>query len=702
MMRYWWLVAPLVGAFVLASCGGLQTEVVEQGDVAVALAPNRVVDATDENFAAMATPGYWVDYGASAYGETWVCWPIATEPSASDFRLVYTPPGYTWRLGVVTKGSTHHIFENPFPVQGDVFETGGFDQVIACKVFDGAEKGALLVRKKDAGTTYLAGAVFTVEPGGYVMTEIEPGIHCLAGLAIQEYTVTETTPPPGYEGDPTPRTLTPVAGTDCASNRPTDWVVFVNTPVPGTVKVYKVDGAGAPLAGATFRLTGPADYDESCTTALPDAACVFGGLAFGSYTLDEEGLPDGYTLGDVTLAGVGAVSLPNVFEVGLGSEPGEGKTFTFTVENLPEEEEDLDVTKTVVTSFKRTHDWSIAKSVDPGSFYLTFDGAGDGTATWTIDVTYEGYQDSDFNVSGEITIENVGGLDAVITSVADVLAEAPIDVDCGVTFPYTLPVGETLTCTYDEDGYVEGDNEVTVTTERDTYGYSKAIAWGAPAPELHKTVTVVDESDLLGTQTLGTLTAPNGDRFTYTEDFAWADYGHDECGAYTYRNTAKVKGDGGVVLDFDTAELDVEIPCLEFAGETAWAANGDDPLELPYNPDHGGNWATYVVYSGAEKTTTLFAGQHMDAGRVTFSAPADGMITVTVAMDAAWAFEDVFENLKVQDYASAPSGNPSPGLFDHKLDCDVAESSCSIVVPENGYYGVHVNVGRWVPVVDGD
>jgi hypothetical protein len=40
----------------------------------------------------------------------------------------------------------------------------------------------------------------------------------------------------------------------------------------------------------------------------------------------------------------------------------------------------------------------------------------------------------------------------VITAVDDVLAGDPIDVDCGVTFPYMLPVGETLICTYSEDG----------------------------------------------------------------------------------------------------------------------------------------------------------------------------------------------------------------------------------------------------------
>jgi len=135
---------------------------------------------------------------------------------------------------------------------------------------------------------------------------------------------------------------------------------------------------------------------------------------------------------------------------------------------------------------------------------------------------------------------------------------------------------------------------------------------------------------------------------------------------------------------------------LVFKGETAWAANGDEALQLAYSGLEPGNWATYVEY--AEKTTTLFAGRTMNAGSVTFSAVADGKITITVNLGPDWGFEDVSENLKVQDYATEPSGNPAPGLFAHKKTCPDALDpyTCSIVVPANAFYGVHVNVGTWV------
>ena len=128
----------------------------------------------------------------------------------------------------------------------------------------------------------------------------------------------------------------------------------------------------------------------------------------------------------------------------------------------------------------------------------------------------------------------------------------------------------------------------------------------------------------------------------------------------------------------------------EFYGETAWAANGNVPLELRYVTR--GNWATYVAYSG-EKTTTLFAGQTVPVGTVHFSTVSDGRVTITINLTGAWEFEGVSENIKVQDYATAPNKNPAPGRFDWKTTA--SGQSASITVPANSFYGVHVNVGEW-------
>jgi hypothetical protein len=362
----------------------------------------------------------------------------------------------------------------------------------------------------------------------------------------------------------------------------------------------------------------------------------------------------------------------------------------------------LKVTKTAKTKFIRTHDWKIKKSVDPAEMYLYVDGTGDGTATWAIDVLYKGYTDSDFRIYGTITIENVSATATkTITGVTDDLGIEdvdPFDVTCEdgdgvVEFPYDLEAGETITCDYSRDFETKpaasGTNTATVEVDgEDPYEATAEWAFGDPYMEVNETVDVVDVSELFGWVELGTVTAPHGDTFTYDKDFAWQDYGADTCGTFKYPNTAKLKS-GGEILKTASALLKVHVQCVQ--GETAWAANGDDPLENPYNPDDVGNWATYVEYV-ADKTTTVFAGQTIQVGTAHFSAAVDGWVTITIELSGAAFDPGAAENLKVQDYEEAPSGNPSPGGFDHKRFCDAGDPVCTILVPENAFYGVHLDV----------
>lgn len=129
-------------------------------------------------------------------------------------------------------------------------------------------------------------------------------------------------------------------------------------------------------------------------------------------------------------------------------------------------------------------------------------------------------------------------------------------------------------------------------------------------------------------------------------------------------------------------ECDEEPPPPDCEEETAWA---DGPRYTQQ-----GNWATYTPYNGVENTVTLYAGQTHVAGNVHFSAPSGGQVTITITLAPGWHFQNVAENVKIQDYASAPAGNPNPGGFDHKATA--ASSPFSIQVPQNNFYGVHVDV----------
>jgi hypothetical protein len=337
--------------------------------------------------------------------------------------------------------------------------------------------------------------------------------------------------------------------------------------------------------------------------------------------------------------------------------------------------EELTVDKTAETSFTREHKWDITKSVDTENGYthegfpkiwLYVDGSGDETATWTVDVTYEGYEDYGHNVSGDITIENTGTVTAVITAVDDVLGGTSIDVDCGVTFPYGLPVGETLICTYDEDGYVTDSNIVTVTTERDDYSASADIIWGGPTTEIDKTVNIEDISDLFGTVVLGSVTAPNGATFTYDKAFTWDGYGADLCGDYLYDNTATIVETGQSA----DATLKVNVQCYVY--ESAWAEGSGEGVNAEPFCDTFSNWGwTNQIGPGTYTGWTLWAAagqcdpsKGLDVGTVDVDYGGDGFVVVTYNLNSPYILKETHVYVDVEPFPFNPSGpTTAPGQY---------------------------------------
>ncbi len=139
-----------------------------------------------------------------------------------------------------------------------------------------------------------------------------------------------------------------------------------------------------------------------------------------------------------------------------------------------------------------------------------------------------------------------------------------------------------------------------------------------------------------------------------------------------------------------------------YEDETAWATGS--------RYVNKGNWATYTSYSSVLKSVVLFAGQTMDAGDVTFSAPNAGVVTISIELNPGWRFAlnvvgddngtPIFDNnIKVQNYDGKPAAkNPAPGLFAWKTFADGQFGQ--IDVPVGSYYGVHVDVEREVDCPD--
>ena len=107
----------------------------------------------------------------------------------------------------------------------------------------------------------------------------------------------------------------------------------------------------------------------------------------------------------------------------------------------------LHVSKTAETSFTREYEWGISKTVFPETWQL-FNGD-TGISQFTVAAERTISSDSDWAVSGVITIVNDTHEEATIESVTDEISGiGAVAVDCGVTFPHSLACGETLVCEY--------------------------------------------------------------------------------------------------------------------------------------------------------------------------------------------------------------------------------------------------------------
>ena len=139
----------------------------------------------------------------------------------------------------------------------------------------------------------------------------------------------------------------------------------------------------------------------------------------------------------------------------------------------------LGVTKDTDASFTTTcTTWAIDKSSDDINGHNLLLNVGQTyDYIYEVTVTNTGSSDSAWAVEGDIDVHNPAPIDATLNSVSDVIS-GPIvaDVDCGVTFPYTLVAGGTLECTYSADlpNANARTNTATATLQNHAYDHDSA------------------------------------------------------------------------------------------------------------------------------------------------------------------------------------------------------------------------------------
>ncbi|HET7419202.1 MAG TPA: hypothetical protein VFL27_02345, partial [Candidatus Dormibacteraeota bacterium] len=201
--------------------------------------------------------------------------------------------------------------------------------------------------------------------------------------------------------------------------------------------------------------------------------------------------------------------------------------------------EDLQVSKTATPSFTRTYTWTIAKSVNKNFF-----DAG-GTATYSVLVMETGWNDSNFQVSGLITVSNPNDWESITANVSDLIDHSGSCTVTGGTSLVIAPNGAVnvaYTCSFASNPG-SGTNTGTATWNASTFftpdGTASGTAhysFGAPTATINAVITVTDSFQ----GTLGTASATDTPPFTPTIFNYTRHFNPPSSGCVTINNTATI------------------------------------------------------------------------------------------------------------------------------------------------------------------
>jgi hypothetical protein len=336
----------------------------------------------------------------------------------------------------------------------------------------------------------------------------------------------------------------------------------------------------------------------------------------------------------------------------------------------------LDVTKTANTTFTRTFEWTIDKSVTPATWDL-FDGD-TGTSDWTVDVMKNAGTDSDWAVSGTITIENPSDLDATIESVTDAISGVgPATVDCGVTFPHLLAQGGTLVCTYDADLPDGTSRTNTATATLDT---SQVFTGEADVTFGDPTTVVTDTIDVTDTNGMSWNGITDDASFTYGQTFA--------CGANegTHDNTATITQTG----QSDDASVTVNCYDLEVTKDANPSFNRDFDWTIVKTVDPD-TLDMFVGESGTvEWTVTWTKGPAVDSGHTVSGSILIENDNPTLAADLTQVVDSISPGIAATVNCPAlivPAGGSLTCTYSSDLPDDATRTNTAMATQQNHDYG---------------
>ena len=159
---------------------------------------------------------------------------------------------------------------------------------------DSKKTGTLNITKIGNDGEKLSGAEFTVDgPNGYkqIVTTDKAGVATLNNIPWGTYEIKETKAPQGYKLNKEIQTITIGAATVEKQQN----ITIIDGKELGSLVITKEGPDKEKLAGATFEITGPNDFNKTVVTGK-DGTVSVNGLAWGSYEFKEIKAPQGYNL----------------------------------------------------------------------------------------------------------------------------------------------------------------------------------------------------------------------------------------------------------------------------------------------------------------------------------------------------------------------------------------------------------------------
>ena len=244
------------------------------------------------------------------------------------------------------------------------------------------------------------------------------------------------------------------AGATCAELGYGSFGARIAPVVSGT---YPLDAAQGGANTVTLTVDPAGLFFDWTTTLSVDAVIVQGGPAAHAYTYLYE-----------AVAASGA-SAPVEWETGRPYPLG-------AIELCYDYE--LQVSTTAQPRLARQYQWEIHYSSPVTTATLA---VGEGRDfPYEVGVSVTGITDGGPRMlGGTVSIHNPAPLAATLTAVLDHAGAQPMPLGCGVTFPYVLAAGQTLSCTYEAtlSGVLTGLNEVDVHTSGVVGGGTASMAF---------------------------------------------------------------------------------------------------------------------------------------------------------------------------------------------------------------------------------